>query len=69
MVIIQKLPQHNSSSVYVFLKDVDAQSIMQYGSEMWGLDKAACECKKNIYYDVKTFLNVDMKTPNYLVHT
>ena len=71
LYIIQKLRQHNSSSVYVFLKIFDAQiqPIMQYGSEIWGLDKAACECEKIHLYAMKKFLNVDMKTPNDLVYT
>ena len=42
---------------------------MQYGSEIWGLEKAANECEKLHLYALKKFLNVDMKTPNSLVYT
>ena len=71
LYIIQRLRQHNNSSVHVFLKIFDAQiqPIMQYGSEIWGLEKAANECEKVHLYALKKFLNVDMKTPNDLVYT
>lgn len=42
---------------------------MQYGSEIWGLDKSAYECEKVHLYAMKKFLNVDMKTPNDFVYT
>ena len=71
LYIIQRLRQYNNSSVHVFLKIFDAQiqPIMQYGSEIWGLEKAANECEKLHLYALKKFLNVDMKTPNDLVYT
>ena len=70
LYVIQRLRQHNNSSVHVFLKifDVQIQPIMQYGSEIWGLDKAANECEKLHLYALKKFLNVDIKTPNDLVY-
>ena len=71
LYIIQRLRQHNNSSLNVFIKIFDAQvqPIMQYGSEIWGLDKAANECEKVHLYALKKFLNVDMKTPNDFVYT
>ena len=71
LYIIQRLKNYDNSSVHVFLKIFDAQiqPIIQYGSEIWGLDKAANECEKLHLYALKKFLNVDMKTPNSLVYT
>ena len=71
LYIIQKLRQHNCSSIHVFLKIFDAQvqPIMQYGSEIWGLSNAASECEKVHLYALKKYLNVDQKTPNDLVYT
>ena len=68
--IIQKLRQHNCSSIHVFLKNFDTQvqPIMQYGSEIWGLYNAAGECEKVHLYALKKYLNVDLKTPNDLVY-
>ena len=70
LYIIQKLRQHNCSSIHVFLKIFDAQvqPIMQYGSEIWGLSKAANECEKVYLYALKKYLNVDLKTPNDFVY-
>ena len=70
LYIIQRLRQYNNDSAHVFLKIFDAQiqPIMQYGSEIWGLEKAAYECEKIHLYALKKFLNVDMKTPNDLVY-
>ena len=70
LYIIQRLRQHNCSSVHVFLKifDTQVQPIMQYGSEIWGLLNAANECEKVHLYALKKYLNVDLKTPNDLVY-
>ena len=70
LFIIQRLRQHNCSSIHIFLKifDTQVQPIMQYGSEIWGLCNAANECEKVHLYALKKFLNVDLKTPNDLVY-
>ena len=70
LYIIQKLRQHNCSSIQVFLKifDTQVQPIMQYGSEIWGLCKSANECEKVHLYALKKYLNVDLKTPNDLIY-
>ena len=70
LYIIQRLRQYNCSSIHVFLKifDTQVQPIMQYGSEIWGLSKAANECEKVHLYALKKYLNVDLKTPNDLVY-
>ena len=56
----------NNNSLEVFLKLFDAQlqPIAQYGSVLWGLDKAAIHIEKVHMYALKIFLGVDMKTPN-----
>ena len=71
LYVIQTLRQHNNASVHVFFKIFDTQikPIMLYGSEIWGLDKAANECEKIHLYAMKKLLNVNIKTPNDLVYT
>ena len=71
LFVIQRLRQYDNSSFQVLMKIFDAQiqPIMQYGSEVWGLEKAAVECEKVHLYALKKFLNVDMKTPNDLIYT
>ena len=68
--VLQKLYLLNNSSLEVFLKlfDAQVQPIAQYGSELWGLDKAAIYIEKVHLYALKRFLGVDMKTPNDPVH-
>ena len=68
--VLQKLYLLNNNSLEVFLKlfDAQVQPIAQYGSELWGLDKAAIHIEKVNLYALKRFLGVDMKTPNDLVY-
>ena len=67
---MQKLYLLNNSSLEVFFKlfDAQVQQIAQYGSELWGLDKAAIPIGKVHLYALKRFLGVDMKTPSDLVY-
>ena len=53
--ILQKLYLLNNDSLDVFLKlfDAQVQPIAQYGSELWGLDKAAMHTEKVHLYMLK----------------
>eukprot|EP00745_Piridium_sociabile_P009702 TRINITY_DN16777_c0_g1_i4.p1 TRINITY_DN16777_c0_g1~~TRINITY_DN16777_c0_g1_i4.p1 ORF type:complete len:274 (-),score=-0.83 TRINITY_DN16777_c0_g1_i4:279-1100(-) len=42
--------------------------MVQYGSELWGLDKAAIHCEAVHTFVLKRFLGVDRRTPNDLVY-
>ena len=41
---------------------------MQYGSEIWGLEKAAQHCENVHLFALKKILGVDKRTPNDLVY-
>ena len=68
--VLHKLRKIENKSLDVFLKIFDAQiqPIMQYGSEIWGLEGAAQHCEKVHLYALKKFLYVDMRTPNDLIY-
>ena len=68
--ILQKLHLLNSNSLETNLKlfDAQVQPVAQYGSELWGLDKAAIDIEKVHLYALKRFLGVDMKTQSDLVY-
>ena len=70
LCIIRKLYSLNNRSLSLFLKlfDVQIQPIVQYGSEIWGLDKAAVNCEKLHTFALKKFLGVDIRTPNDFVY-
>jgi hypothetical protein len=70
LCIIQRLRMYNCSSFDVYMKlfDAQVQPIMQYGSEIWGLDKAAQHCEKVHLFALKKFLSVDLRTPNDFVY-
>ena len=70
LCIFQRLRMYNCSSFDVYFKlfDAQVQPIMQYGAEIWGLDKAAQHCEKVHLFALKKFLSVDMRTPNDLVY-
>ena len=50
------------------LFDVQVQPVLQYGSELWGLDRAAIHCESVQLFAIKKFLSVEMRTPNDLVY-
>ena len=67
---LTKLSILGSQSVEIFIKlfDSQVQSIMQYGAELWGLEKAADHCEKVHLFALKRFLGVTVKTPNDLIY-
>jgi hypothetical protein len=69
-VIIQRIRYYNNYSFPVFIQIFDAQiqSILQYGSEIWGLDDAAIQSEKVHLLALKKFLMVKSRTPNDLVY-
>ena len=71
LYIMQRLRQCNNYSFDVFMRifDTQIQPIMQYGSEIWGLEKSAQYCEKVHLYALKKYLCVTMCTPNDLVYT
>ena len=70
LYVMQRLRLCNNHSVDIFMRifDTQIQPIMQYGSEIWGLDKSAQFCEKIHLYALKKFLCVDMRTPNDLIY-
>jgi hypothetical protein len=70
LCIIQRLRAYHCSSFDTYMKlfDAQVQPIMQYGSEIWGLDKAVQHCEKVHLFALKKFLCVDLRTPNDLVY-
>jgi hypothetical protein len=70
LCIMQRLRIYNNNSFDVFIKlfDSQIQPIMSYGSEIWGLEKAAIQCEKVHLFAIKKFLLVDRRTPNDLVY-
>ena len=67
---MKKLSVLNNTSFKLFIKIFDAQiqPIAQYGSEIWGLSKAALHCESLHLFALKKFLGVEMCTPNDLVY-
>lgn len=59
---------NNSFAVFIKLFDSQIQPIVQYGSELWGLDKAAVHFESVHTFALKKFLGVDRKTPNDLLY-
>ena len=70
LCVMQKLYMLDNNSLQIFLKifDTKIQPIVQYGAELWGLEKAADECEKVHLYALKRFLGVDRRTPNDLIY-
>ena len=68
--IMQKLSILGSQSFDIFIKlfDSQVQPIVQYGAELWGLEKAADHCEKLHLFALKRFLGVTVKTPNDLIY-
>jgi hypothetical protein len=67
---MKRLSSFNNISLKLFLKifDSQVQSVAQYGSELWGLNKAAIHCESVHVFALKKFLGVDVRTPNDLVY-
>jgi hypothetical protein len=70
LCIMKRLSSFNNISLKLFLKifDSQVQSVAQYGSELWGLNKAAIHCESVHVFALKKFLGVDVRTPNDLVY-
>lgn len=71
LIVLKKLTLLNNNSLELFVKvfDTQIQPVVQYGSEIWGLDRnAAKECESVHLLGLKKFLGVRMKTPNDLVY-
>ena len=69
LCILQRLCMLNSS-VEVFLKlfKAQVQPVVQHGSELWGLEKAAVHFEKVHLFALKKVLALDIRTPNDLVY-
>ena len=67
--ILKSMHKFQFSSVDVFLKlfDAQVQPIVQYGAEIWGIDKGR-EIEKVQMFALKKFLFVNSKTPNDFVY-
>ena len=67
---MNRLSSLQNTSLKLFLKlfDVQMQPIAQYGSELWGLSKAALCCESVHLFALKKFLCVDRRTPNDLIY-
>ena len=69
LIIFQVLYKLNTCSFDVFCKLFDSQvnAILQYGAEIWALDKCV-QSEKVHLFALKRFLNVDNRTPNDFVY-
>jgi hypothetical protein len=70
LCIMGKLSSLGNQSFEVLIKMFDSQiqPIVQYGADIWGLDKAAVCCEKVHLFALKKFLGVSMQTPNDLIY-
>ena len=59
--------QNNSVDVFIKLFDTQVQPIVQYGAEIWGIDKGR-EIEKVHMFAIKRFLHVHGRTPNDIVY-
>ena len=68
--IMRRLRAFENQSLDVFFKIFysQIQPIMQYGSEIWGLEKAAKYCEDVHLFAMKKVLAVNKRTPNDLVY-
>jgi hypothetical protein len=71
LCIMQKLYILNNNSFELLIKLLDSQvqPIVQYGSEIWGLDKAAAQCESVHLLALKRYLGVELRTPNDFVYS
>ena len=69
-VILNRLRLYNNHSFDIFIRlfDGQVQPILQYGSEIWGMDDAANQCERVHLYALKKFLLVNLRTPNDFVY-
>ena len=67
---LQMLYLLNNDLLQAFLKlfDAQVQLVTEYGSEIWGLDKAAMHIERIGLFVLKRLLGVGMRTLNDLVH-
>ena len=70
LCIMRRLRYLNNNNIGLLLKlfDCQIQPIVQYGSEIWGLQSAAREVENVQLFMLKRFLRVDMRTPNDFVY-
>jgi hypothetical protein len=70
LCILQRLNAFNNNFPVLLLKlfDAQVQPIALYGSEIWGLDKAALHTEKVHLFALKKILGVNIRTPNDLVY-
>ena len=70
LCVLQRLRQYDNHSFDILVKIFDSQiqPIMQYGSEIWGLEAAAQHCENTHLFALKKFLCIDKHTPNDLVY-
>ena len=70
LTINQRLSILGNHSIMLVLKLFDKQvmPILQYGSEIWGLEKSALQCEKLHLFVLKKILGVNQRTPNDLVY-
>ena len=71
LYVMKKLYTLNNNSLDLFMKIFDSQiqPVAQYGSEIWGLDKAAVHCESVHLFALKRYLGVQMRTPNDFVYS
>jgi hypothetical protein len=55
-------------NLFVKIFDAQVQPVVQYGSELWGLSKAALYCDSVHVFALKKCLCLDKRTPNDLVY-
>jgi hypothetical protein len=69
--IMKKLYMLNNDSFSLFIKifDCQIQPMLQYGSEIWGLEESAIHIEKLHLFALKKFLGVSKQTPNDLVYS
>ena len=57
-----------SPSIFFKLFDTQIQSMLNYGSEVWGLDADHTPIEREHLFALKRFLNTSLRTPNLMVY-
>ena len=57
-----------SPSIYFKLFNTQIQSMLNYGSEVWGLDADHTPIERVHLFALKRFLNTSLRTPNLMVY-